>query len=560
MRFKVRREALGDAVAFVSRALPTRPVVPVLSGMLLDAGPDGLTLSCFDYEVSARVRVEAEVIEPGSALVPGRLLAEITRSLPARPAEFADEPGIVNLTCGSAEFGLVCLSEQDYPALPDSPEPIGVIDGGVLAAAIAQVAPAASRDDTLPMLTAVCLDVNGSVLTLVATDRYRMAARELTFNPASQETRALALVPARIMTEAARTMVAGQPVAIAFGGDPARQRTGPGGVSPWGGGPTPAGGARAPASAGPANAGATGAAAGAGATGAESGSQGAGAGTSGAAPGPAGEAGTTGADPELAGARPGTVSAGPRSAGAGARAASTQPGPADGLISFETGDRRLTARLIAGDFIKYRARFPDEYGCHAVIPAASVIEAVRRAALVAERAGPVRLTFEPGQVVIEAHAEGRARAVEKVAAEFAGEQPAISFNPHYLLDGLTAASTMARSASGSGGAAKAASGGGGAGEPDADRAERAVGRDASEHLGKIRLEFTSPAKPALITCVGDIGLDAAPDGGGSRPNGDNTGPDGGDSGRDGGDSGGDGQAGYPAFRYLLVPLRMPVRT
>jgi DNA polymerase-3 subunit beta len=155
VRFRVGREALGEAVAFVSRSLPSRPVVPVLSGMLLSAAADGLTLSCFDYEVSARVRIDAEVIEPGTALVPGRLLAEITRSLPAQPVEFSEEPGIVNLTCGSAEFGLVCLTMQDYPTLPDSPEPVGSVDGGVLAAAVAQVAPAASRDDTLPMLTAV---------------------------------------------------------------------------------------------------------------------------------------------------------------------------------------------------------------------------------------------------------------------------------------------------------------------------------------------------------------------------------------------------------------------
>jgi DNA polymerase-3 subunit beta len=125
-------------VAFVSRALPSRPVVPVLSGMLVDAGQDGLTLSCFDYEVSARIRIDAEIIEPGSALVPGRLLAEITRSLPARPAEFSEEPGVVNLTCGSAEFGLVCLPAEDYPALPESPEPVGVVEGGLLASAVAR--------------------------------------------------------------------------------------------------------------------------------------------------------------------------------------------------------------------------------------------------------------------------------------------------------------------------------------------------------------------------------------------------------------------------------------
>src|SRR5258705_6623972 len=161
MKFTVARDALGEAVAFIARALPSRPVVPVLSGMLIEAGADGLTLSCFDYEVSARVRVDAEVSETGSALVPGRLLAEITRSLPDRPAEIAADGDVVNLRCGQAEFGLVCLPMQEYPALPDSPAPVGVVDAGVLATAVGQVAAAASRDDTLPMLTAICLDITG---------------------------------------------------------------------------------------------------------------------------------------------------------------------------------------------------------------------------------------------------------------------------------------------------------------------------------------------------------------------------------------------------------------
>src|SRR5215470_5925964 len=165
MKFALERDTLGDAVAFVSRALPSRPVVPVLSGLLLQADAGSLTLSCFDYEVSARVQVEADVAEPGSALVPGRLLAEITRSLPAQPVQFCLDADMVNLTCGRAEFGLVCLPGEDYPALPASPGPAGSADGGVLATAVAQVAIAASRDDTLPMLTAVCLDIAGDVLT-----------------------------------------------------------------------------------------------------------------------------------------------------------------------------------------------------------------------------------------------------------------------------------------------------------------------------------------------------------------------------------------------------------
>src|ERR1700733_10292237 len=135
MRFTVGRDALGEAGAFVSRVLPSRPVVPLLSGMLIEAAGTSLTVSCFDYEVSARYRIEAEVAEPGIALVPGRLLAEITRSLPRRPAEFSGDGDVLDLVWGRAEFGLVCLPLDKYPALPDSPAVVGTADASQLASA-----------------------------------------------------------------------------------------------------------------------------------------------------------------------------------------------------------------------------------------------------------------------------------------------------------------------------------------------------------------------------------------------------------------------------------------
>jgi hypothetical protein len=109
------------------------------------------------------------------------------------------------------------------------------------------------------------------------------------------------------------------------------------------------------------------------------------------------------------------------------------------MISFECRGRWLTGRLIGGEFIRYQSRFPDGYDCRAEVPAGPFIEAVRRVSLVADRASPVRLTFGRGQVVVEEQTEGRARAAEAVPASFEGDEPAIAFNPHYLLDGLTAA-------------------------------------------------------------------------------------------------------------------------
>jgi DNA polymerase III subunit beta len=407
MRFNLERSTLAEAVAWVARSLPSRPVLPILSGLLLEADSGSLTLSCFDYEVSARIRVDAEVTEPGTALVPGRLLAEITRSLPSAEVEFDYEKDDVTLTCGPASFTLVTLPVKEYPRLPELPRLAGTVDGGALATAIGQVVPAASRDDTLPVITGVNVEIDGEVVKLVATDRYRLAVRELGWSPAQPDARGTLLVPAKTLADAARMMSPGVPVRVMMDGVI--------------------------------------------------------------------KADATPEDSQRA---------------------------ADAMIGFETRGRRLTTRLIGGEYIKYMSRFPDEFGSRGDMPAVPLAEAVKRVALVAERGSSVRLSFGNGKVTIEAGTEGQARARETVPADFSGDQTTIAFSPHYLMDGLGAALTAATGAPAA-----------------ADKPQDDAGSSAEE--ARIRLQFTSPTKPALIT--------------GSAGPADESDPD---------------------YRYLVVPLRI----
>jgi len=261
----------------------------------------------------------------------------------------------------------------------------GTADGGVLAAAIGQVTPAASRDDTLPMLTAVSVELDGKTMTLAATDRYRLAVRELDWNPAPGDHGRLALlVPAKTLSDAARMMSHDTVVRVVLrhGGD------GPDTASQAGGG----------------------------------------------------------------------------------------AGAAEAMIGFATGERRLTTRLLAGDFIRYRSRFPEEFGCTADLPAEAFAEAVRRVALVAERGTPVQLTFGPGRVAIAGATRGQAKAKETVAADFSGDEPSIAFSPQYLLDGIIAATTP---------------------HPG----------ETAQEAPRVRLRFTSPTKPAVITPASTAGGD-----------------------------------------------------
>ena len=226
MKFHVNRDVFSEAVSFVVKLLPQRNPQPILAGVLIEASDAGLSLAAFDYEASARTTIEATVDEPGTILVHGRLLSEIASRLPNAPiqVEVDDDGGIV-LTCGSARFTLASMPVQEYPAIPEVSGDTGLVPAEDFATAIAQVAFAASRDDVTPVLTGVQLEVSGTKLSLVATDRYRVALREIPWDgggTASDEP-TTALVPARTLTEVGKTFAHGGDISIAFSGSGDRE-------------------------------------------------------------------------------------------------------------------------------------------------------------------------------------------------------------------------------------------------------------------------------------------------------------------------------------------------
>ncbi|MBA3741692.1 DNA polymerase III subunit beta [Sporichthya sp.] len=217
MKFRVERDVLAEAVAWTARSLPVRPPVAVLAGLLLTADENGLALSGFDYEVSARAEVSADIAAEGRALVSGRLLADICKSLPAKPVDISIDGTKVNLVCGSARFSLLTLPVEDYPTLPEMPSRSGAVPADVFAHAVAQVAVAAGRDDTLPILTGIRIEIDGDTVTLAATDRYRLAVREFTWKPEQQGMSAFALVPAKTLADTAKSMTGEVELALSSG-------------------------------------------------------------------------------------------------------------------------------------------------------------------------------------------------------------------------------------------------------------------------------------------------------------------------------------------------------
>jgi DNA polymerase III subunit beta len=371
MDFRVARDVLADAVGWTARSLPQRPTVPVLAGLLLRVEGGELTVAGFDYEVSGEATIDvsagadgtADGAADGAALVPGRLLADIARALPDRPVHVCaagrDPATAVELTCGSARFTLPTLPLSDYPALPEMPPVAGTVDAAAFAAGVAQVAVAAGRDDTLPALTGVRIELAGTTMTMIATDRYRMAMRELPWQPAGDPADGdpadgdaadplEALVPARSLADTARAL--GSATGSATGGQVAVavRRGTPGG--------------------------------------------------------------------EHGGERGG-----------------------DGLVGFAGHRRRTTGRLLdAGSYPAVRSLFAAEPTAEARLPTALLAEVVRRVALVAERASPVRLTFDETGLIVEAGGGQQAQASEAVAAAYAGYPLTVGVNPQYLLDAVAA--------------------------------------------------------------------------------------------------------------------------
>jgi len=206
VKFEVNKDVFSEAVSFVVKLLPQRTTLPILSGVLINADAGGVTISSFDYEVSAKTNVVAEVANPGTVLVSGRLLSEIAQRLPHTTVTLELTGTAVAVTSGSAKFSLATMPVEEYPNLPEIAGVTGSVNGADFAAAVSQVAPAASRDDVTPVITGVLLDIAQNTMTMMATDRYRVASRAVSWAGEAVSAEGLqALIPSRTLAEIGKT-------------------------------------------------------------------------------------------------------------------------------------------------------------------------------------------------------------------------------------------------------------------------------------------------------------------------------------------------------------------
>ncbi len=204
MKVSAARGDLLDAIAIVSRGLSSRSTLPILSSIMVIAEGDALILYSTDLEVSVRHSLGCRIDEEGTMVIPGKLLGDIVRSLPEAAVTIsAQGPDHARVSCEQVEYDLRTLPADDFPRFPEvDPEKVTVLPVDTMSDVVRQVARAASRDETRPVLTGVLTVIGSGVLKMVATDSYRLAVREVGLEEPAEEVEVV--IPGKAVSEIPR--------------------------------------------------------------------------------------------------------------------------------------------------------------------------------------------------------------------------------------------------------------------------------------------------------------------------------------------------------------------
>jgi DNA polymerase-3 subunit beta len=206
MRVVCGKDELAEKLQAAGRGVSTRTTVQILAGIMMRAAGGRLHLSSTDMEISIRDSFEAQVEEEGAVVVPGRLLVDIVRLLPAGEVtlEHRADEGVARVTSGSASYSLNTYGPEDFPRLPEiDPESAFAVDREAFLNTIGRVGRSASRDESRPVLTGILVRFEGDKLVMAATDSYRLSVKETALSGGSGR-ELEAIIPARALQELAR--------------------------------------------------------------------------------------------------------------------------------------------------------------------------------------------------------------------------------------------------------------------------------------------------------------------------------------------------------------------
>lgn len=216
MKVEVNSASFADAVAWTTRVIDSRPANPILAGLKIEASNGTLQLSAFNYQISSRHHIEAGIDEEGSVLVLGKLMADITKSLPAENTYLISENNILTITSGKSTFTLQLMPLGEYPDLPILPSKLGQVDAPTFVQAVNQASVSISREENRPVLTGIRIQFEDNKVTMTSTDRFRLSRSTFTWTPENDDINSVTLVRGSLLRDIARSFDDHQNVLIHF--------------------------------------------------------------------------------------------------------------------------------------------------------------------------------------------------------------------------------------------------------------------------------------------------------------------------------------------------------
>jgi len=229
VKFRCERDSLVEVLVTAGRAVSTRSSATMaLGGLRIEATGNHLSVVGTDLDLTVHVETEVIGITDGVCVAPAKLLADIVRSLEPGAVTIESEGEKIEIGAARSRFGLRTFAVEDFPSLPDPPEPATFLPASALAGALRQVVRAASGDDARPLLTGVLIAPEGNGVRLVATDSYRLALRDIDGSDALADNSQI-LVPARALAELLRLSALGgaKEAVTTEGGNGTSSATGP---------------------------------------------------------------------------------------------------------------------------------------------------------------------------------------------------------------------------------------------------------------------------------------------------------------------------------------------
>ncbi|HEV3131611.1 MAG TPA: DNA polymerase III subunit beta [Acidimicrobiales bacterium] len=211
MKFRCERDSLVEVLTTAGRAVGSRTSTSMaLGGVRIETSGNHLAVVGTDLDLTIHVSTEAIGISDGVCVAPAKLLADIVRSLEPGAVTIEAEAEKVEIGAARSRFSLRTFPVDDFPTLPEPPQPATFLPAAGLASALRQVVRAASNDDARPLLTGVLVAAEGNDVRLVATDSYRLAMRDIDGSDALAGASQI-LVPARALAELQKLSVLGMP-------------------------------------------------------------------------------------------------------------------------------------------------------------------------------------------------------------------------------------------------------------------------------------------------------------------------------------------------------------